>query len=409
MGEHNHTDEIISKPSAWANHPQASSLEAAEAAEAIDKKIIRNYQERIKLSEKFASVVAPERTAHDAVVEAWKSTPMHDRHNLPTATRAKISSYLINNEGGNRVRTEVFEQTFSESSTNPAYARWQQTKAADFMDRLDKSAIIKNAEKNWDSPAFSISQKLALAQEIHNIQADVYGFKPATVKPFTEEPSPLLARTGEPTIKKITKDGYFDSSENVLALNTYKDKNKEHSAAMHSSFIDFVDTVAHEGEHTFQNQLVKHLIIARDAEKKVLADLGVESAEKLTPEGHEVYKAEWQRRIEIEAPDDPGSWNHELLGDGALAAHAEYMEHSSQYYMQDTDPGAGYKGYLSNPMEQKARDLGSIISGYFSIPPKERSNYIASERYDSYLNDVTEDKRLESRAAATRKQDAMMP
>lgn len=407
MGEHNHTDEIISKPSAWANHPRAASLDAAEAAEAINQKIISNYQERINLSKKFASVVDPERTAHDAVVEAWEKTPMHDRLNLPTATRAKISSYLIDNDGGNRVRTEVFEQTFSEGSTNPAYARWQQAKAADFMDRLDKSAIIKNAEKNWDSPAFSISQKLALAQEIHNIQADVFGFKPATVKPFTEEPSPLLVRTGEPTNKKITKDGYFDSSENVLALNLYKDK--EYSAAMHSSFLDFVDTVVHEGEHTFQNQLVDRLAIVRDVEQKVLMDLGVESAAELAPEGHEVYKAEWQRRIKIEAPDDPGNWNQELSGDGALAAHAEYMEHSSQYYMQDTDPGAGYKGYLSNPMEQKARDLGSIICGYFRIPPEERSNYIASERYDSHLNDVTEDKRLQKRAAATSKPDALAP
>lgn len=323
--------------------------------------------------------------------------------------RREISEQLLHTADGNRLRTEVFDQSLPQYEMNPAYARWQQGKIADLLDRLEKSPIVKEAEKNWDNPAFGVHEKIKFAQELHNIHAETFGFKPKKVEPYIKEPEPVLNADGTVNDRDVSiTHAYVSDAEDRMAINIYRGNNTHTS--IHSDFASFVETVVHEGEHVFQGQLADRVEIIRDAERVVLEDLGVESSKALTPEGKEIYNSERERRIKSVAPDDPGNWNPELSGDGALAGHAEYMRHNKRYsYMAAEAPGAGYAGYLSNPMEQESRDIGAIVGLYFDQPAKDRSNFIADQRYGSHLNDLAETERLEKREAATRKQDNFTP
>ncbi len=408
LAEHDHIQEQSTGASAWDKHPHAATVEAAQAAEALRHRFIDNHAKRIDLAKAFDTAVNPVRATHEAALKAWEDTPKEERYILPSSTRVAVSKSLMADDEGIHARTEIFNDSYSMFEMNPAYTRWQQNKSADLLESIQKNPTIKEAEKNWNNPAFGIREKIKFAQELHNTHAETFGFKAVNVEPFIEEPESMLDHEGNPTDTTILTNGYLLGDENKLALNIYRSKDR--SATIHADFASFVDLVIHEGEHAFQDQLGERAKIVRGAENSTLQDLGVDSTKSLSPEGLEIYKSELDRRIKMEAPDDPGNWNKELSGDGALAAHAEYMHHNyKESYISSNGNAVSYEGYQSNPIEKEARHLGVMISGYFDRPESDRSNYIAAQRYGAHQSDMMESDRLLERATVARQRDALAP
>ena len=381
---------------AWRRHPRATSTEAACKAEALQSSIESDFNRRMRIADLFGALVNYDVIRHEATASTWERLEGGKRSLLPDSQRTSMSASLENSEAGNRLRQEIFNTTYGTSINDPAYSRWQNTKTAELLDRVSRDPAIINAEKKWDKK--DIREKLALTQHIHNIQAQVFGFAPTEVIPFMEGPkadSKATASTGVQS--EVIRHAYYSDPENRIAMNIYRDADT--STSIHGKFSEFMDTVVHEGEHTFQFRLAAQAEQVKAIERSVLSMLDAPiSHHSLSPEGQDLFHSEMQRRIKAEIPADPGKWNQELYGDSALASHADYIIHNiREMYMSDDMPGVGHEGYESNPIEQESRKVGVMVAGYFDKEPDQRSNYIAALRSDAYKDGQAEIMRQQDR------------
>lgn len=399
----------LSVRDAWGRHARSYSAQDACHTETFQRQLNDDYARRISIADMFGVAADYDAMLAESTAHTWKKTKPDERLFLSDDMRASISIALPTDGPGNTMRQNVFNDTAGSEFNDTAFAAWQARKVREFTERLSQAPAVLHAEKNWNKPEFGVRERLEVTQLVHNIQADVFGFKPSTVIPFMKAPEPTLKADGSVNKDELTSvDAYADHEKGEIAMNIYKDK--QTSSGIHGKFSDFMDTVAHEGDHVFQMQIAVRASAIRGVEAGLLQDLGVGTHLDLSAEGSEVFHDEMKRRLVQAAPDDPGKWNDLLYGDGALASHARYMNHNySEIYLQEVDHGAGHEGYLSNPMEQESRKIGLIVSGYYDTKPEARSNYIAGLRYDTHVQEEVNGERLTARETAMRKPDMCVP
>lgn len=396
---------------AWKKYPHAmDTLGACDALHA-EKTYEKYYNSAIDvvagLNSLFGAYANPvvTTTSHVAAALTWNSLKDEQKMGLPYALREEFANRTSNTQSGYQMKSDIYSSASGYGLDDPAYGAWQSQKVSLFIEKLSKDPVVTAAEKKWNDPSFGILDKLRLADRVHTLHAEAYGFQKADILPYVEKPFKDKASSDEESHQTpLTTNAYYDDSWNAININLYKDKDIQ--STIHKDFTSFVGLIAHEGEHTFQSQLSHRFLHVNKIETDLLDTLGAAHSHlELSEEGTKVYHAEMSRRLQEEIPADPGGWNQQLYGDGVLKNHASYMHHN--YYEQYMSANqAGFENYLSNPIEQYAHQTDDQVTGYFDSKSDARPNYLENLKSQEQENTAFEGKRLTERQEALAKPQA---
>ncbi|MFN3827912.1 MAG: hypothetical protein ACK4NR_09855 [Micavibrio sp.] len=400
---------------AWRKYPHAQdTLSACDALE-LEDRYDAAYQNGIKTASMFSKVfdayaASPLQIRQLAAAIVWDNLPDARKYGIPFSLRQTFADLVDGSDQGTRVKTNIYETTTGLGGDDPAFASWQSRKNAELLERLRKDPLIAEAEQKWGNVEYGVIEKLKLAERIHEIHADVYGFEKAEILPYVGQPE-TVGDTAHPNSTKteVITGAYYDHTDNRMNINLYKDKKGGASAPIHGDFADFASLVVHEGTHTFQAQLSDRYNTVNLIESIVLLDMGAPNSHlDLSDEGRKIYESEMQRHIAESMEDPENPWNKELYGDGALKDHAAYM-HSNYFQHYMSSDQHGFSAYQSNPVEQYSRHTEDEVHGYFSTAPSGRDLYLHSIKEWATNYGESEEKRLAERDQALKKPEACLP
>ena len=295
---------------------------------------------------------------------------------LPNETLAMVGNWISMGDNTDKSLIDTLNQNY-EVASDHGYRSWELSRRADFLRALVSDPVVRDAQTRWNDPAFSLEDKMHLAERVGVIQAGVYGYTPVRLTTYSENDG---------------ANGRYSSNsrDKRIEINTYSANG--FTPTILGNFDAFMGTVAHENDHAFQDMAATRYLALQGAEYKWQDDHGVIEA-NMTPEQRELYKSDMRKWVDENLPQGlESAVNRELLPDGRLVQFASVMLSQRNTYISSEINGSD--GYTHNPTEVQAEDLGFYTRVFFdpsaALPQSEQIEFIRWQQRQENQQDLAQ-------------------
>jgi len=206
-----------------------------------------------------------------------------------------------------------------------------------------------------------------LGEKIQAIHSEVYGYQKVQILPKSKVPFYAV----DDSFRNSSELGYFDGQHNIIVYNDTLENGLPMKVS--SSFSKFVDTIAHESQHAYQEYISSRVYEHQAIEYELRNSM----SGKFSAKEYKVFEQTLNSALENGLS---GGWQEidsHLVKGGALREVAEKFAMSSSNYIQSEDD---YEGYRLTPEEVDAWDMGSKISEYLNASSDEQRQILDSLR-----------------------------